>query len=222
MKSRERFHPDSMRREIAAAHEVSPERRRECVLARLYYALPSLYYFVRRQLAYREAVADLVPGALRTEEVIDHVVVRAYMASTIAEDGDIAVAVRRLALEEILAHLPTDTPQDRPAILYFFHSNGDGGHEPSSSGAAAPVAERQARNDAVRRAFEHSLAGMPAVWRDVMRLHYVDGLARPAVARAVGRSESDVQHMFGHACAYLREQALESREMGRPGPARPD
>jgi DNA-directed RNA polymerase specialized sigma24 family protein len=172
-----------------------------------------LYYFVRRQLAYREAVADLVPGALRTEEVIDHVVIRAYMASTLAEDDDVAVTVRRLALDEIHAHLPKGIPNDRPTILYFFESDGGGAIEPSGPSGPASEPERQAENDAVRRAFENSLAGMPAVWRQVMLLHHVDGLSGAAVARAVGRPESDVQRMIGHACAYLRERLFEAREV---------
>jgi hypothetical protein len=106
-------------------------------------------------------------------------------------------------------------------ILYFFESNGGGGIERSAPSGPASAPEGQAENDAVRRAFEDSLAGMPAVWRHVMLLHHVDGLAGPAVARAVGRSESDVQHMIGHAYAYLRERLFEARDMARPGPATP-
>jgi DNA-directed RNA polymerase specialized sigma24 family protein len=143
------------------------------------------------------------------------------MAATTAQDDDIAVTVRRLALEEIHAHVPKGTPEDPPTILYFFESNGDGGIERSASSGAASAPEGQAENDAVRRSFEHSLAGMPAVWRHVMLLHHVDGLAGPAVARAVGRSESDVQRMIGHACAYLRERLFEARDMARPGPITP-
>jgi DNA-directed RNA polymerase specialized sigma24 family protein len=215
MTSRQRLHPGTMRREMTAAPEGSGERRRAWVLARLYDVLPSLYSFVRRQLTYREAVADLAPGALSAEQVIDHVMVRAYMASTIAEDDDIAATVRRLALDEIHAHLPEAAPdKDRPMVLYFFPSNGDGRIESSTSGAPASVPAEQEQNDAVRRSLENAVAGMPAVWRQVMLLHHVDGLAGPALARAVGRSESDVQRMIGHACAYLREQLFDARRDG--------
>lgn len=220
MKSRARFHhPDTREGQTTAARDTSPERRRECVLARIYDVLPDLYSFVQRQLAYRQAVADLVPGAVRTEQVIDHVVVRAYMASAMAKDDDIAVMVRRLALEEIHAHLPKGTPDDRPTILYFFESNGGGGIERPAADGPASAPEKQAENDAARRAFENSLAGMPAVWRHVMLLHHVDGLAAPAVAGAVGRSESDVRRMIGHASAYLRERLFEARDTR--GPDRP-
>lgn len=202
---------------MMAAHEASAERRREYTLARLSCVLPSLYYFVRRQLAYREAVADLAPGALPTEEVIDHVVVRAYMTSTTAEDDDIALTVRRLAIEEIHARVSQGIPEHRPTILYFFESNSDGVSERATSSGPASRPEGPAEHDAVRRSFERALAGMPAAWRQVMVLHHVDGLAAAAVARAVGRSESDVLRMMGHACAYLREQLLEARNMARPG-----
>lgn len=184
-------------------------RRREWTLARLCSVLPSLFHFVRGQLAYREALADLAPGALAAEEVIDQVVLRAYMASTTAEHADIAATVRQLAIEQIAARVSKGTPEDRRRILYFFEPNGDG-VTTSSEPATGP--DGHAEHDVVRRAFENTLAGMPAVWRQVMLLHHVDGLVASAVARVVGRSESDVRRMVDHACAYLREQLFEARD----------
>lgn len=54
------------------------QRSRELFHASIARHLPRLYHFVRHQLAYEEAVGNLLPGELEADDVVDAVVERAH------------------------------------------------------------------------------------------------------------------------------------------------
>jgi hypothetical protein len=200
---------------------ASDERRREIALGRLRQLLPRLYFIVRDELAYREAVGDLVPGALVAGDVVDAVVLAAYRE--LVDDPDaigVPDRIRRVALGHIdrevtrLRGNGAQRIQVEQDILYFFEPDEDLDGEDVVSQpvpAPAPMPVQQPEADELRPCLERVLKAMPPVWRRALLLRHVDGLTGPAVARAVGRPEREIGALLDHARAYLREYLLSSR-----------
>ena len=211
------------------------ERRRQIVLAVLRELLPRLHRIVQDELAYREAIGDLVPGALIADDVVDAIVLEAYRdLVTNPDDMFVIGRLRRLALGHIdrevarlrvnrerPIHVDPRVPKVPPRdvtilgeeILYFFEPDEDleANDAVPDTLAPAPTPEQQLEGDELRQCLESALNAMPLTWRRALLLRHVDGLAGSAVARAIGRPEREIGALLDHARAYLREQLLSSR-----------
>jgi RNA polymerase sigma-70 factor, ECF subfamily len=55
-----------------------------------------------------------------------------------------------------------------------------------------------------------ALAGLPEEWRRAVTLYHVDGLSGDELARALGKSRSESEHLLEHARAYVRQRLTES------------
>jgi DNA-directed RNA polymerase specialized sigma24 family protein len=213
---------------------MTSELRRRTTLARLCQLLPGLYYFVRREVAYREAVADVPPGAVQPDEVVDRVLMAAYQELIpAADDGEISTIVRRLTVQQINQQIRNgngmapgiETAESAArassgygnalpgCVLYFFEAESDA--ETTADPEQATSQPEHARDGDLREALEQACSGMPRAWRRAMLLRHVNALSGEALARAVGRPEEEVSRMVEHARAYLREQLLDARASGR-------
>jgi len=55
-----------------------------------------------------------------------------------------------------------------------------------------------------------ALAGLPRLWRRALLLRHLDGLAGPRLARALGKSPSEMHRVLDHAQQYVRQRLVES------------
>jgi hypothetical protein len=101
-----------MRTHAAPSHQ----RTREAYFALISRQLPGLYEFVRHQLAYFEAIGDLVPGELTVEDAVDAVLLLAYRAFvTNPPHRNTGRWLMTLARE----HLEIPTPEEAAESLEF-------------------------------------------------------------------------------------------------------
>jgi DNA-directed RNA polymerase specialized sigma24 family protein len=204
------------------------ERRREEALLRLRHVVPLLCDLVERELAYREAAGDVIPGALTVDEVVDAAVVAGYRdVLTDTSEQHLTTQLRRLALRQIECEVgrlrgdrntgpgtgaAPETPAIEPVatlrhhILYFFEPDEDVTPEPHR-----PTADEDGETEDLRRCLEHAFKSMPPAWRRAIFSRHIDGLSGPALARAVGRPPEQIEGLIDHARAFLREQLIEAR-----------
>jgi RNA polymerase sigma factor (sigma-70 family) len=210
------------------------QRNRENFFPLMGRHLPSLYHFVRHQVAYFEAVGDLKPGELAPEEVVDAVVGRAYKEYPSAPSGR---ALRRrliqLAREQLRdevarikawrrrtpVHTEDDVPETPPEqavrslgdeILDFYEPDEDLKVEDVIEDLDVETPEEVAATHELQSCVDAALAGLPEEWRRAVTLYHVEGLSGDELARALGKSRSESEHLLEHARAYLRQRLTES------------
>jgi len=159
------------------------QRKRELFHASITRFLPKLYHFVRHQLAYLEAIGDVLPGELTADDVVDAVVLRAHRELV---DAPSARKVGRrligLAREQIRtevarvkswrARTPVRTEDDVPET---------------------PPAE----------AVDMALATMPRQWRHALLRRYGDDEARPDDDRVLDHARQYLrQKLVDAGCAF--------------------
>jgi RNA polymerase sigma factor (sigma-70 family) len=195
--------------------------------------LSGLYHVVRHELAYREAVGDLLPGEVAIEDVVDAALLSAYRelvkepparrrGSWLIERARqyLAAEVKRSTAErKRTLHIEEDVPETPPPqfvstlgdeILDFHEPDEDLKFEDIVPDLKVPTPEQETEAAELRRCLDEALAGLPATWRRVMLLRHVNGLAGTVVARAVARPEAETDRMLDPARAYLRQRLVES------------
>ena len=210
------------------------QRHRELFHASISRHLPRLYHFVRHQLAYLEAIGELLPGELTADDVVDAVVLEAYRAH-LSEPSARKLAHRLVALarEHLGAEVarlkawrgqtPVRTEDDVPEtppteavstlgdeILDFYEPDEDLKVEDVLANLDVPTPEEVAEAGELQSCVDTALAAMPAQWRRALRLRYADGLRGAELAGALGLRPADVERVLGHAREYLREKLGES------------
>jgi RNA polymerase sigma factor (sigma-70 family) len=210
------------------------QRHRESFFVLMARHLSSLYHFVRHQLAYLEAVGELMPGELVADDVVDAVAARAYREFPSAPSGR---ALRRrlvqLAREQLRTEVarltswrqrtPVRTEDDVPEtppeqavralgdeILDFHEPDEDLKVEDIIEDLDVEMPDEVAATHEVQGCVDAALAGLPAEWRRAVILYHVEDLKREELARALGRSKDESERILEHARAYLRERLTES------------
>jgi DNA-directed RNA polymerase specialized sigma24 family protein len=175
--------------------------------------IPKLYYCVRRELAYREAIADFAPGAVSADDIVDSVVMLAYRnAATDHAEEEIDSCLMRLARRYIAAAAARVRAAHPPIhVLYFFELPDAESPDDAATDSSIPATEEMSQTDEMRQQLGEELRGMPAIWRRVLLLRHVDGISGAALAKAVDRPERDLAAILDHAQAFLRERLLEAR-----------
>jgi RNA polymerase sigma factor (sigma-70 family) len=220
---------------------ASGERRREQFLSIMSRHLQGLYHFVRHQLAYHEAVGNLLPGELTPEDVVDAVVVRAYREFVghpperkvktwllrLAR-GHLAAEVKRRTEErETTVHIEEDVPETPPwewvstlgeEILYFYEPDEDLKLEDLLPDLSVPTPEQEVERTELQRCMEAALAEMPREWRRVLLLCHVARSSARALAGALGRPAAELERILDNARAFLRQRLVESGCVARIEP----
>jgi RNA polymerase sigma factor (sigma-70 family) len=215
----------------AAAFE---QRNRELFFSVISQHLKGVYHFVRHELAYAEAVGDLMSHELAPEEVVDAVLLRAYREFVRDPPGGkikswliglarehLDAEVKRLKSWRNRTGLRTeaDVPETPPTeavstlgdeILDFYEPDEDLKVEDIIPDIDVPTPEQETEAKELRWSVNAALAGMPREWRRTLLLRHVDGLTRAELAKTLGRTESEVGRILEHAREYLRQKLIES------------
>jgi RNA polymerase sigma factor (sigma-70 family) len=196
--------------------------------------LDNLQHFVRHQLAYAQAVGDLRPGELDTEDVVDAILLRAYREFVKTPP---AAPLRRwlfgLAREQVATEIqrqkawrertPLRTEHDVPEtppeeavstlgdeILDFYEPDEDLKLEDIIPDLDAQSPEEEAARSELRQCVDVALAGLPREWRRALLLRYTEGLTGAALATALHRTPAETERILDNARAVLRQHLVES------------
>ena len=195
--------------------------------------LKPLSDFVRREIAYREAIGDLLDGEVHVEDVVDEVLARAA-EQTRRGGGARTVRARliKLALDSVKAavrrtrserarriSLEADVPETPPAQqvstlgderLDFYEPDEDWKVEDVLSDRDVPTPEQVLESRELQEYIGRTLAQLPRAWRLAFTLRYLEDLPLSEIARITGRRTSDVRADLKRARAFLRERLIEA------------
>jgi RNA polymerase sigma factor (sigma-70 family) len=213
---------------------VPVERRnRETFFSLISPYLPRLYRFVRHELAYLQAMGDLLPDDLTPEDVVDSVVLRAYreflkdptgrnikgQLIRLAREYIEAEAKRRRSERESSIPKELDIPETPPAewvttlgeeIFYFYQPEEDLKLEDVVPDLDVPTPEEETERREMWRCVNSALVKMPRAWRLALLLSQVDELAGAELAEAIGKPEPETQRILEQARNYLRQKLVEA------------
>ena len=199
------------------------QRNRELFHASITRFLPKLYHVVRHQLAYLEAIGDVLPGELTADDVVDAVVLRAHRelvdAPSARKLGRRLIALAREQIRTEVASVKSwrartpvrtedDVPETPPAeavsmlgdeILDFYEPDEDLKVEDVLPDLDVPTPDEVAETDELRACVDMALATMPRQWRRALLRRYVDDEARP-----------DDDRVLDHARQYLRQKLVDA------------
>jgi RNA polymerase sigma factor (sigma-70 family) len=194
--------------------------------------LKGLYEFARHELAYSESVGDLIPGELTPEEVVDGVLLRAYrefvknpagreMKNWLVELAreQLEAEVKRLKSQrEHTVHIEEDIPESPPTeavstlgeeILDFHQPDEDLKLEDVIPDLKIPLPEQIAETKELRRCVNTALAGLPEEWRQALWLRHGEGLTGAKLAKAIGKSEPEIERTLEYTLQYVRQRLVE-------------
>ena len=165
--------------------------------------LKPLFNFVRREIAYREAIGDLAYGEVGVGEVVDEVLARA--AQQAARDGakrNVRAWLIKLALDQVKAavrrsrserarriSIEADVPETPPTqqvstlgdeILDFYEPDEDWKVADVVRDRDVPTPEQALESRELQQYIGRTLAQLPRAWRLAFTLRY---LARPPSER---------------------------------------
>jgi RNA polymerase sigma factor (sigma-70 family) len=216
------------------AETGSPQlRKRELFFWLVGRHLTGLHHFVRHQLAYFQAVGDLLPDELTAEDVVDAVLLRAYgefvKDPTPQKIRSWLVQLARQHLETEVQRLKSrrdrtvrteqDIPETPPTeavstlgdeILDFYEPDEDLKLEDVIPDLEIPTPDEVAETEELRWCVNAALAGMPKEWRRALLLHHVEGLRDADLARAIGKPQPEIRRILDRARHYLRQRLVES------------
>ena len=188
---------------------------------------------MRREIAYREAIGDLLDGEVHVEDVVDEVLARAA-EQTRRGGGARTVRARliKLALDSVKAavrrtrserarriSLEADVPETPPAQqvstlgderLDFYEPDEDWKVEDVLSDRDVPTPEQVLESRELQEYIGRTLAQLPRAWRLAFTLRYLEDLPLSEIARITGRRTSDVRADLKRARAFLRERLIEA------------
>ena len=226
---------------VQANGRISPATRREAIEGINRY-LSTLFNFVRREIAYRQAVRDLVAGDLSAEEVVDEVALTALeQFDARPRELDFSHWLLQLALDvierrvgeikeerESLLHVEEDAletpPEEEVAhegdeIFEFYQPDEDLRLEDLIRDERVPTPEEALAQRELQQYIVRTLARLPRRWREAFVLYSVEGLTLEEAARVTRRPVDDVRRAVELAREYLRECLVEAgaiRESRRP------
>jgi RNA polymerase sigma factor (sigma-70 family) len=213
----DKLNDGSLRQEPAAAGPramivSARERNRRAFFALVSRHLKALHHFVRHELRYLEAVGDLTPGTVTSDDVVDAVLLDAHrqfvkhppdewlggwLVRLAREHLD--SEVKRFASERrrMPTHIEDDVPETPPAeavstlgdeILDFYEPDEDLKVEDIIPDLDAQSPEEEAERSELRQCVDMALAGLPREWRRALLLRYAEGLmGPPSPRRCAGR-----------------------------------
>ena len=215
----------------------SEERDRSRFASLVERHLKRLHDFVRREIAYYEAIGDVVPGELRAEEVVDAVLPRAYRELARRPDEmDSYRWLLHLTMEHLLqevgrrkserrktaVHIEEDVPDLPPddavgdEMFEFFQPDEDLKLEDLIADPSVPTPEDVVERRELRRALGRTLAAMPPRWRRAFVLHHVEGLPVSDIARLTRQSEAGIARDLENARRHLVQRLSEAGFVSGP------
>ena len=206
---------------------------REALFARIGPHLEGLRELVGHELAYWEAMGDLIRGELTVEDVVDAVLVRASERFTkdpprqdigrwltsLARQHLLDQAARSKTWRQRTVHVEEDVPETPPTeevsthgdeILDFYVPDEDLKVEHVVPDIEVPTPEQEAEAAELRRCTKACLAALPEEWRRALLLRYVRGLTGAKLAQALRRSGKEAEEVVDHARRRLRQHLVDS------------
>ena len=222
------------------------QRDREAFFAQLSRHLNGLYRYAQHLLRYYQALGDLPAGQIDVDDIVDTAVLGAYRElGKEGADRDLRrrlmniarhyvqnEARRMVARSELTVSKEENVPQTPPEedvylqgeeIFDFFEPDEDLKIEDVVPDLDVPTPEQAVETVEWRQCVNSALSGMPAEWRRALMLRFRRGLKGGALARALGKPESETSQVVERARAYLRQRLVESGCSFTPegdGPAR--
>jgi RNA polymerase sigma factor (sigma-70 family) len=193
-----------------------------------------LDHFIDHLIRYSEAMGELAHGDLKSVEVVDEALIRAYREFLKNVSlGDVRSWLTRLAVDRLHAeinrlsllrhqapvHIEEDIPETPPReevwqlgeeILYFYQPDEDLKVEDviADPGAASPEEELVARE--LQECVGDALREVPDDWRRILLMHYSDDEPVAKIAESLGKTESEVRRVLSYSTRYVREKLIES------------
>lgn len=195
--------------------------------------LKPLFNFVRREIAYREAIGDLAYGEVAVGDVVDEVLVRAVeQAARDGAKGNVRAWLIKLALDQVKAavrrsrserarriSIEADVPETPPTqqvstlgdeILDFDEPDEDWKVADVIRDRDVPTPEQVLESRELQQYIGRTLAQLPRAWRLAFTLRFLESLPLSEIAHITERPTSDVRADLKHARAFLRERLLEA------------
>lgn len=195
--------------------------------------LNRLTEFVGHAIRFAEERGDLARGQLYPEEIVDDTLLEAYAEFvTNRMPGNIQAWLIRLSTKKLAAeikhnkfdlertvHIEKDIPETPPReevtrlgedLQYFYQPDEDLKMEDIVPDIEVPTPEQEAQQKELRQCVRSAFDTMPADWRRVILLHYIQGLNGAKLAETVGKAEPEIQSMLEHGRDYLRQKLIES------------
>ncbi len=193
--------------------------------------LESLYNFARREVAYRQAVGDIVEGDLSPEEVVDEVALSAIeqfderpgsldfdrwlmqLALDLIERRANEIKEEREGALRLEEDVPETPPEEEVAhageeVFEFFQPDEDLRLEDLIEDRRVPTPEEVLERRDLQRYVESALAQLPRRWREAFVLYSVEGLSLEETARVMRRAVEEVRHWVELTRALLRERLV--------------
>ena len=188
--------------------------------------LPELFHFIRRELAYHQALGDLSPSDVRPEEVLDAAVVRGYgrfaerpehlevlpwltgiALEVIGEEIEAhRVRERRVATEAPAPSDPMDVTDDEDTEIYeFYQPDEQIRMEDILPDPESPIPEEA---EAIRERnllVQEVLALLPRRWRHALVLMDVHDMKPEEVTEILGLDAAELDRLRGCAERFMRE-----------------
>ncbi len=192
--------------------------------------LSALYHFIRHELAYHQALEELLPSEISTEEVLDAVVVRAYerfperpthlellpwltglALEVIGEELERhRIRERSVATEEWAPETPMDVTDDYDTEYYEYHEPEEVIRlEDLIPDPTVPDPADAESHYQVDLAVQRVLARMPRRWRHALVLVDVQEMSRENVAHLLGYTVERLDEVRRCAEAFMRESLLQ-------------
>ena len=188
--------------------------------------LSGLYQFIRRELAYRQAVGDLSPTDIRADEVLDAAIARGFdafrdrprqleilpwltgLALGILQEEVQAhrIRERRVSTEDFAPDDAMDVSDDEDTQIYEFYQPDevirmeDIIPDPESDDPEEAEVLRE-RSLLIHRALAH----LPPTWRQALLLADVHGMRESEVADILGQTSEQLQRLRNCAESFMRD-----------------
>jgi len=225
---------EQLRQERKQTPSTPAAREQELSLAVIQAHLKKLYNFVRRELAYCQAIGDLLPGELTPQDVVDAVVLqgaREFASRPPHQAIDrwllqlarayIAAECKRLKTERaralsIEATAPPDPAKEVPTLklddeIYEFYQPDEKLRlEDLVPDPYVPAPEQGIESRDLQRYINQTLALLPRAWRTAFVLHHIEDLTIPEVAHLTSTTEDEVKRALSYAREFLRQKLLEA------------
>ena len=227
----------------AASFRFAPVSKDEAVRA-IDRHLSDLYNFVRREIAGRQALGDLLAGELTPEEIVDETAVAAIERFD-SRPADLKFeewlwqlaldAIRRRAQEikierENLMRLEDDgwaatsaataRAAEEDEIFEFYQPDERLRLEDLIADERVPTPEETVARRDLQQYVNQTLASLPRRWREAFVLYSVEGKTLEETARVLRQPVDAVRRNIEMAREYLRERLIEAG-VARPAADQP-